>query len=229
MQLKHAEQQRMQAESDRNVDKLKQMQAELDGLKNASAVVRESGSQLHLSDVMYADTASPHGNSPQQRNDAAELARLRAWEQEFARSNAEMEARRRAWEQEVMRTNAEMEDRLRDALTGEEQMKLERDGAMEQIARIQLQHQQQIDTIMRELRQQQEGRFPQQPHQPPRFASLAPEKAGGGATLVQLAPPLHQPPAAEQLSPKHMYSFPPPLLLFLLAGFFMICFRHRGC
>jgi hypothetical protein len=101
---------------------------------------------------------------------------------------------------------AEMEDRLRSAVLVEEEAKRERDHALQQVAVLQ----QQMQDIMRDLRQQHERpagwSHPAPP--PPRPARSDSDAAGGAAAPARNAQH-HERRTPEPLSPKHMCHSPP--------------------
>jgi hypothetical protein len=173
----------------------KEMQAEIDALrrhvegltadlKNLSAHVAIPAAAGGMTpSVMYAD-ACDNSSPAFSHHDEEELARLRVREYELSHFSADME------------------DRLRCALQLERQAKQERDGALEQVERLQ----QYVQTMMREVRRDQEGHIAPYPHQlpppPPRLASPVPEAPAAAATFAQLEP--QQPAVGPPMSPKHM-------------------------
>jgi hypothetical protein len=207
--------QRKTAEQEALLLSQRTMQAEVDSLrlevhrlqldlKNAHSVPasNDSLSTTFTPRVMYADACSEATSSPLIAEDE-ELARLRCREMEF---------------RELERFNAEMKELLRCAVQTEDEAKRERDDAKEHANRLE----QELQSIMRELRQQREMQVAPYPYElpppPPRLANAFPEAHGGSATFAQIEPQ-QQPVGPEPLSPKHMSA---PTVLFSTFFYFRV-------
>jgi hypothetical protein len=178
------------------------MQLEIDDLKmqlQLAALHPTAVPSAHAHSVM---TAIPSAASAAMHSDAAPGSA----EQQ---SSEDLDSlRSRDEEQRLFR--AEMEDRLRSALLVEEEAKLARDVAMEQVALLQ----QQLQDVMREVRLQHERR------DATRTLPLSPTHVdvavGAAASARAVEPPERV--AAAPLSPKHMCRPPPCPIIFRRFG-----------
>jgi hypothetical protein len=111
-----------------------------------------------------------------------------------------------------------MKELLRCAVQTEDEAKRERDDAKEYANRLE----QELQSIMRELRQQREMQVAPYPYElpppPPRLANALLEAHGGSATFAQIEPQ-QQPAGPEPLSPKHMSA---PTVLFSKFFYFRV-------
>ena len=171
------------------LQQLRLQQQEAARLQQQEAASSQHSHSGHSHASFYADATSEESSpiTPQELLDRRTA--------EHARLSAEMQQR----VEEQKRFSAELEDMLREARADEDNTRVERDEARQQVVMLQ----QQMQAIMQVLRGAAS---------PPRHANAAPDAHRAAAHPVHPPGPAQQqqPYAAEHLSPRHMYH-PPPL------------------